>query len=191
MALYEIIIISIAISLEVFSIVVRKGSLVANIDKKKIAQVIVFFSAWQLAALLLGDFIAKYFAITEASDKGIRFCNALTIFILGYLAVKMFRKAFKLERLPEKREDNITTKQVVLISFLLSVNAFLIGVGFGLLETNIVLAVVTVTIVTVLMTILGYYSGYRLGDLHRVKAYVISGILLLGTDIELAAKLFG
>ena len=53
MAWYEIFIVSVGLSLDVFTYALYKGAMLSRLDKKQILKMILLFTGWQSGAMLL------------------------------------------------------------------------------------------------------------------------------------------
>ena len=59
MAWYEIFIVSVGLSLDVFTYALYKGAMLSRLDKKQILKMILLFTGWQSGAMLLGSLISE------------------------------------------------------------------------------------------------------------------------------------
>lgn len=59
MAWYEILIVSVGLSLDVFTYALYKGAMLSKLDKKQILKMTLLFTGWQSGAMLLGSLISE------------------------------------------------------------------------------------------------------------------------------------
>ena len=55
MAWYEILIVSVGLSLDVLTYALYKGAMLSKLDKKQILKMTLLFTGWQSGAMLLGQ----------------------------------------------------------------------------------------------------------------------------------------
>ena len=59
MAWYEILIVSVGLSLDVLTYALYKGAMLSKLDKKQILKMTLLFTGWQSGAMLLGSLISE------------------------------------------------------------------------------------------------------------------------------------
>lgn len=190
MSLIEIIWISIGLSLDIFAVMVCKGAVLSKIPTKQVFKSCAIFAIWQVIALILGDLIAILPDFADKSQKLAHTLEMLSGVIFAGLGGIMIYKGFSKKPFLEKREDNFFVKILCLWALLTSVDAFFAGIGFGFLKTKLLLEGISVMITTIVVVILGLYTGYRFGFEHKNKAYILGGILLLAASINVFIKYF-
>ena len=72
-----------------------------------------------------------------------------------------------------------------------SLDAFFAGIGTGFLETELLAELITMAVVTILIVILGMYTGYRLGWEQKKKANGLGGIILCLAGIDVIIRYLG
>lgn len=190
MSLIEIIWISIGLSLDIFAVMVCKGAVISKLPTRQVAKSCAIFAIWQVLALVLGDRIA---ILPNFADKSQHLAHSLEMLsgvIFAGLGILMIYKGRNKKPFLEKREDDFFTKILCFWAFLTSIDAFFAGIGFGFLRTKLLLEGISIMITTVLVVILGLYTGYRFGFEHKNKAYILGGILLLAASINVFIKYF-
>ena len=105
MAWYEIFIVSVGLSLDVFTYALYKGAMLSRLDKKQILKMILLFTGWQSGAMLLGSLISElpYIAMNyQRTERLFRAASAVIFFLIGiWLIVRALHMRDPLER----RED--------------------------------------------------------------------------------------
>ena len=100
----------------------------------------------------------------------------------------MIVKAIKEKPVEEKKEDVISIRQIVIWACITSIDSFIAGIGFGFLETDFLLLVLVIGIVTLVLVIIGMYIGYWMGCQFRRTAVTIGGCILLFGALELVIR---
>lgn len=188
MNILEIIIISIGLSLDVFTSILCKGAMLAKIEKTKLINLCLIFSFWQVAALLFGNLITivpvVHNKIKELSIVG----QLLSVIIFFTLGLYMLWKSWKEELIFEHREEKINYKEIFRMAFITSLDAFLAGIAFAFLNIKISVQVIALLIITILVVVIGIYTGYRLGYKHRRYIYALGGVLLIIASIDIIRR---
>ena len=127
MAWYEIFIVSVGLSLDVFTYALYKGAMLSRLDKKQILKMILLFTGWQSGAMLLGSLISElpYIAMNyQRTERLFRAASAVIFFLIGiWLIVRALHMRDPLER----REDAFAWRQLCIWAMLTSVDSFVTG----------------------------------------------------------------
>ena len=118
MAWYEIFIVSVGLSLDVFTYALYKGAMLSRLDKKQILKMILLFTGWQSGAMLLGSLISElpYIAMNyQRTERLFRAASAVIFFLIGiWLIVRALHMRDPLER----REDAFAWRQLCIWAML-------------------------------------------------------------------------
>jgi putative Mn2+ efflux pump MntP len=69
-----------------------------------------------------------------------------------------------------------------------SIYTVLAGIAFGFLQTNIVMILVMIALLTILFVIGGMYTGYHLGFASKTTVYIIGALLLWGAGLDVLVR---
>ena len=112
MSWIEIVLITIGMSLDTFAAVECQGALVAKLEKKRLSMAVTVIALWQTIALLIGSFLVTLLNQYDTQLSGEAFIGRiLAILILFGMGLRMFVKAWRNERIVEKREDGLDIKK--------------------------------------------------------------------------------
>lgn len=185
MAWYEILFVSVGLSLDVFTYALYKGAMLSRLDKKQILKMTLLFMGWQSLAMLWGSLISEipYVAMNYLrTEKLFRAASAVIFFII---AVWLIVRALRMRDPLEHREDVFAWKQLCIWAMLTSVDSFLTGIGMGFLNTRVTVQIVQLAIMAALAVVIGVYVGYRTGCQGRSRVLVSGAMifLLAGVDV--------
>lgn len=187
MSLIEIVLIIIGVSGEVFATLECQGALVAKLEKKRLILAVILIALWQTVALVAGigliSLLNKY-----GVQKGACIEKIIAVLILGGMGLRMFMKAWKNERIVEKREDKLDVQKTFLAIFRSTIFTILTGIAFGFIGVDIKMVLIVIACVTMLMVVIGLYAGYRLGYEQKTKAYILGGLLLVFSGIDIVVR---
>lgn len=88
----------------------------------------------------------------------------------------------------ERREEKFEIRKFFRVYLRSILFTFLAGVSLGFLGSSIAILLLLTLFLTVLVTIVGMYTGYRLGFEHKMKAYVLGGILLVAGSVDVMVR---
>ncbi len=181
------------ISLDIFAAMECQGSLVAKIDKVHLSIICILIAMWQMAALFIGNYISvllySYSGHIANDGKFMGFVLATAIFF--GLGVRLIVKAIRNERVYEKREENLGFKRFLRMAAITSVYTLLAGVAFGFLQTNLLRILIMIVCCTIVVVVAGMYTGYRLGFVHKTKAYIGGAVLLWIAGVDVIVRYIG
>ena len=189
MSWIEIVLITIGMSLDTFAAVECQGALVAKLEKKRLSMAVTVIALWQTIALLIGSFLVTLLNQYDTQLSGEAFIGRiLAILILFGMGLRMFVKAWRNERIVEKREDGLDIKKTFFSIAKETIFTILTGIAFAFLEADIKAVLIMIICVTIAMVIIGLYTGYRLGFEQKSKAYIGGGALLIAAGIDVIVR---
>ena len=184
MRLWEIIIVSVGLALDAFTVAVCRGSTQGNLKKSTALLVGIIFGAIQTIMLAAGMIIALYPMLNINNEKIISINQWFSAIILFYLGIKFFRNAFKVNKYNERREEFFG------LALATSIDAFILGIGFGLLRTEIISNILILFIVTSILVTIGLWVGYCMGNKYKKQIDICGGIILLAIGIKIICNYF-
>lgn len=188
MNVIEGMIILLGVSLDIFGAMECQGSLVAKIEKKHLAMFISILAAGQTAALGLGSIISHLLCQGKIQKQDVFLGQVIAAMIFLCLGMRLLMKAWRNEGIVEHREETFDVKKIFSRYAHSVMFTILTGLAMGFLGTPIVLQMLLVMALTVLATVAGMYTGYRLGYEHRIKAYAAGGVLLIAGCVDVMIR---
>lgn len=174
----ENLLIIIGISLDIFAGMECQGSLVAKVDKRHLTKVCALIAVWQLAALYIGDLLARLFYAHDPAQN-IKFMGTVIAAVIFFcLGVRLIVKAIRNERINEHREEDLGFRRFLRMAAVTSIYTLLTGIAFGFLGTNLTVILTMIVCLTIAVVIMGIYTGYHFGFEHKTKAYIGGAVLL-------------
>jgi putative Mn2+ efflux pump MntP len=192
MAMWEILVISVGLSLDVFAYSLWKGAMLSELKKSCIIKMTALFTGFQMGALLLGNAITLIPAIRDNVEQAKRLwilIAACIFFGIGvYMIVKSLRK--KSEVIEEKKEDDYHFRVIVIWAFITSIDALLAGVSYGFLSATLMGTVLLTGITTAAAVLGGIIAGYRLGCGPKNTMVTIGGCIVIIGGIDVLSHFF-
>lgn len=179
MSIIEIIVLSIGLAMDATAVSMTNGMNDTKMKVKKILLIGLTFGLFQAIMPLLGYLFGTLFVdFVEKIDHWI------ALILLGFLGIQMLREGFS------KNEDKEEVKTLGLKMLLIqgvatSIDALAVGVSLASLKANILVAVISIGIITTLLSIIGVYVGKKFGNLLNNKASILGGIILIGIGLKI------
>lgn len=187
MNIFEIMMICIGLSLDVFAVCVCEGSMLMKIKRNRLICMGAIFCLWQLVAIETGNFISLIPIFRQVSGEVQKIWQVFSAIIFFVLGIYMLYKAWKKEIILEQRSE-INYKKVCMAAMITSLDALFADIGIGFLGSSIYVVAIMILIITYLFVILGIYTGYRLGYEQKTKVYWAGGIILMIAGIDVIIR---
>lgn len=162
-----------------------EGSVVAKIDKKKLAEISILTVVFQMAVLYLGSLGSGRLMRQEGvAENEILLSMVIAADHLCRLRDSSDHKGSPAERIYEHRQDTFSWKKILLGIVGTGIYTLLAGFAFGLMGIRMRACILLLGICSLLMVIAGVYTGYRFGFEQKKKAYGIGAVLLWAAGID-------
>ena len=178
MGLLELIVLSIGLAMDAFSVAICKGLAMTKMKWKNAIIIGAYFGIFQAVMPLIGyAFGMSFQSIIKDIDHWVAF-----VLLVG-IGLNMIKEAVSSKK--EKESNSIYFKEMLVLAIATSIDALAIGVTLAFLQVNIILAICIIGIITFTISILGVKIGNIFGDKYEKKAEIAGGIILilLGTKI--------
>lgn len=186
MSLFEIIILAVALSADAFAVSLTSGVKMPHFLYKNAFVYALFFGVFQALMPLLGYFLGN--TVATFVD---RYSPYIAFVLLFFIGIKMIVDSIKNK--DEKCDKNcdvcerktnceilkINYKELFVLAFSTSIDAFAVGVSFSLLKVNLALSVSLVGIITFILSFFGVFVGYKFGSKFKKAAEITGGIILI------------
>ena len=190
MSLFEVIIVAIGLALDSFTVAVCRGSNQGNLKKSNAAIVGIIFGGIQTLMLIIGMLIAIFPMLNIENQKIISMNQWFSAIILFFLAFKFFKNAFVNTNIDERREEFFGYKGSVTLALATSLDALILGIGLGLLQTRFIRTIIIQFIITTLLVAYGLWVGYCVGNKYKKQIDICGGIILLSIGIKVILNYF-
>lgn len=187
MTWYEVLMVSVGLSLDVFAYALYKGAMVSRIAVPRVIKMAAIFAVWQVGAMLAGSLISELPFIEASYPKAAKLYEALSAVLFFGVGMMMIVKSLHADEVMERREDNFFAGQLCTWAAITSIDSLMAGVSLGFLNTQLNVLLLQLAVVTVITVIAGIWIGCRLGCRMRSGAVKLGGIILFfaGLDVLL------
>ena len=178
MKIIEIMLIGLSLSMDAFAISVCKGLIKS--DVKTGITISLFFAIFQFIMPILGFYLGNIL-----SDKIINYQSYISSIILITIGILMLKEE-KINELDSK----LNIKELFLLSIATSIDAFVIGISFSFIKTNIIYSSIIIGIITFIMSLIGYFLGNLFNKKTQQYSNIVGGITLILLGIKTLFNLF-
>lgn len=172
MGIIEILLTGLGLAMDAFAVALCKGLSMKKFDKKKGIIIGLYFGIFQGMMPLIGYLLGTTFQnLITSVDHWIAFV------LLGFIGGNMLKEAFSKDE--ETCNDKVDFKTMLPLAIATSIDALAVGITFAFLKVNIVIAVLSIGIITFIMSFIGSKVGNKFGTKYEKKAQLFGGIILI------------
>lgn len=179
MDLIEILLISLGLAMDAFAVSICAGTNKLTRGKRPTFRLSFHFGLFQFMMPVIGWFlgsgIQKYI---EAYDHWI------VLGLLSFVGINMIKSGLEKNTDVEK-SDLSKGMKLIMVSVATSLDALAIGIGFAVLNTNILYPSIIIGVVTACLSVIGVQVGNKLGVKFGKKMEIIGGIILILIGIRI------
>lgn len=180
MGLLELIVLSIGLAMDAFSVAICKGLAMTKMKWKNAIIIGAYFGIFQAVMPLIGyDFGMSFQSIIKDIDHWVAF-----VLLVG-IGLNMIKEAVSSKK--QKESNSVYFKEMLVLAIATSIDALAVGVTLAFLQVNIIQAICIIGIITFTISIVGVKIGNIFGGKYEKKAEIAGGtiLILLGTKILL------
>lgn len=167
----EILLISLGLSMDAFSVAICKGLSINNIKWKTCIKIGTYFGLFQAVMPLLG-----YTLGTNFKDVIVAFDHWITFILLLLIGVNMVKGAYDKE---EELTNETSPKIMIPLALATSIDALAVGVTFAFLKVKLLKSILMIGAVTLILTTIGTNLGNKFGTKYKNKSQILGGIILI------------
>lgn len=176
MNIFELFLTSLSLSMDAFAASVCKG--LSNTKNKLKNGIIISLSFGLFQALmpLIGFYLGNIM-----SDKIIKYDHYIALILLTFIGISMIKEAKENDNI----NNNITIKEIIILSIATSIDALVIGVTLSFLRVNILFSASFIGIITIFICLIGFYLGNFIGNKLNKYSKILGGIILIIIGIKI------
>jgi putative Mn2+ efflux pump MntP len=178
MGILSIILIAIGLSMDSFAVSITNGLTIKGLNVKKILTISFSLAIFQAIMPLIG-----WFAGVEIEKYIKEFDHWIAFILLSFIGVKMIYDGLKKKE--EVKNEDLKMLTLIGQSFATSIDAFVVGISFALLNMQIVTPIVIIGLITFVFSLAGLQLGKYIGKKRGKSVEVFGGIVLFGIGIKI------
>lgn len=172
MALTEIIILSIGLSMDAFAVAMCKGLSMKRMSWKKAIIIALYFGIFQAIMPLIGYVLGIKF-----QQSIVNIDHWIAFILLTIIGINMIKEIWN--EAENDNNDNIDFKNMIVLAIATSIDALAIGITFAFLKCNIVFSVTCIGTITFILSLIGVKIGNLFGVKYEKKAQLVGGLILI------------
>jgi putative Mn2+ efflux pump MntP len=175
----SILLIAVGLSADCFAVALGVSTQVTERFSLQVLRVSLSFGLFQALMPILG-----WLAGTTIVEFIESFDHWVAFVLLAVVGGRMLWEA--LHSHSEQKKTDITKWHILLIlSIATSIDALAVGLSFALLKVNITLAVLTIGLISLIVTAIGFGLGRKVGQMVGKRAEAVGGIILFVIGIRI------
>ena len=171
MGIVELIILSIGLAMDAFSVSICKGLATKKLNIKYIVTIGLYFGIFQGVMPIIGYLVGtKFYNQITNIDHWIAF---ILLFCIG---INMIKEAILNK---EEEDDSLKVKDMIILAIATSIDALVVGITFAFFNVNIILSCTLIGVITFIISMIGVKIGNVFGNKYEKKAQIFGGIILI------------
>jgi len=171
----ELLLLAAGLAMDAFAVSLCKGLRMRRINWAQGTLIAFSFGVFQAGMPLIGWSLGHQFERFIAPvDHWIAFI------LLGVIGAKMLYDSITEDpTCPVETVERLNLKELLLLSIATSIDALVVGITLAFLNTNIILSISLIGIVTFILSLLAVIIGNHFGNRLQSKAGILGGIVLI------------
>ncbi len=180
MNIFSLILIGVGLSIDSLAASITTGACCKQIKRRHIFKVAIFMAVFQGLMPYIGWLIGSSFkSVIEDYDHWIAF---FLLFLIGF---KLIYEGITASDDSCSNFNPSNNFLLVGIAIATSIDALVVGIGFGVIEINIYLAMLIIGVLTFLFSSSGVVVGRRIGNKINTGIDIFGGIVLIGLGVKI------
>ena len=178
MDILTVTLIAVGLAMDAFAVSIARGISTEKRKQKNALVIASFFGAFQMAMPLIG-----WFAGTELEVLITGIDHWIAFGLLVMIGSKMIYDSSRKEG--SRSENTLSLRALLILSTATSIDALMVGLSFAFLQTDILMPIVVIGIVTFSLSYLGFLFGNVVGGFFGNKIKAVGGIILIAIGIRI------
>ncbi len=188
MDIFTLLAISVALSMDAFSVSICKGLATKKFSFKTALLCGLWFGGFQALMPIIGYFLGAQFEHLITS-----FDHWIAFGLLLIIGVNMIREALSEEESTDNGQQTTAEctcnstgfKTMLMMAIATSIDALAVGVSFAFLSVNIWKSVLVIGVTTFLFSFAGVKIGNIFGSRYSKAAEITGGVILIGLGVKI------
>lgn len=167
-----IVFIAVGLAMDAFAVSIARGITTKDQKRKKALIIASFFGVFQMAMPFFG-----WLAGLGLKELIMGIDHWIAFGLLVLIGSRMIHATTKKDNF--QNEGNLRLHTLLTLAIATSIDALMVGLSFALLQTDIIIPVIAIGIVTFSLSCLGFLFGNAIGNFLGKKIEVIGGLILI------------
>lgn len=193
MGFVELLLLSVGLAMDAFAVSICKGLASKKVTIKISLICGLWFGIFQGLMPFIGYFLGASFEHFVST-----WAPWIAFVLLAYIGFNMIKESREEE--DEEAEATLDFKTMFVLAVATSIDALAVGIAFAMVPVtcfgdsmlvNIILACLTIAIITCIISCAGVYIGFSFGTKYKSKAEIAGGIILILIGLKIILDSFG
>ena len=176
--LIELIVLSIGLAMDAFSVSICKGLATKKLNIKYIVTIGLYFGIFQAVMPVIVYLIGAGFY-----DKISNIDHWIAFILLFCIGINMIKEAILNKE--DKKDDSLKVKGMLILAIATSIDALAAGITFAFFNVNIVLSCTLIGVITSVISMIGVKIGNVFGNKYEKKAQILGGVILILLGVKI------
>jgi putative Mn2+ efflux pump MntP len=177
-ALWELLLIAVGLSMDAFAVSIGKGLSVRKATLGHALTVGLYFGGFQALMPVAGYLLGAQFG-TLITD----FDHWVAFLLLAIIGARMIREGLTVSG--QELDDSFGVRTMLMLAIATSIDAAAVGVSLALLNEDIVPAVALIGVVTFAISVVGFRLGAVFGARYKARAEIFGGVVLIALGVKI------
>lgn len=176
----ELILLALGLAMDAFAVAVCKGLSMTKLNYRNATIIALFFGMFQALMPLLGWLLGSQFSSYISA-----YSHWVVFVLLTFIGGRMIYGAMTDIEEDKRDGDKLDFKELFILALATSIDALAVGISFALMpNSNILVSVATIGIITFLLSFLGVVIGNRFGREYKSRAELFGGAILIAIGLK-------
>jgi len=176
---YLLIIIAVGLSMDAVAVSISSGMRLNTIRFRDAAKIALFFGVFQAVMPVIGWYAGSHIVrFISYYDHWIAFG------LLAFVGFKMIWESFRADG-QKSNVNPLDLKVLLLLAIATSIDALAVGLGFAILNVNIVSAISIIGIITFVLSLIAVYVGKFCSCRFGKRVELLGGLILIGIGLKI------
>lgn len=180
-SLISIVGIAIGLAMDAFAVSIVSSIIIGKISKRHIFRLSFHFGLFQALMPIIGWFAGK--ALAGYVSKWDHWIAFVILLVIGIKAI--YESISNGDGEEDEKKDPSRGWSLIGLSIATSIDALAVGITFGVMESEIILPIIIIGLITSFLSICGIYLGKKLGKAFGDKMAIFGGVVLILIGIKI------
>jgi len=173
-----IVLIAVGLAMDAFAVSIAKGIVIKQQRRKTALLLASFFGGFQMLMPVIG-----WLAGSSLETVIVGIDHWIAFGLLAFIGSKMIYDSIRKQ--DGEKEESLRFHSLMTLAVATSIDALMIGLSFAFLQTQILVPILAIGLITFLLSLTGFFFGCGLGRIFGNKIKIVGGLILLAIGMQI------
>ena len=173
-----IVLIAVGLAMDAFAVSIAKGIVIKQQRRKTALLLASFFGGFQMLMPVIG-----WLAGSSLETVIVGIDHWIAFGLLAFIGSKMIYDSIRKQ--DGEKEESLRFHSLMTLAVATSIDALMIGLSFAFLQTQILVPILVIGLITFLLSLTGFFFGCGLGRIFGNKIKIVGGLILLAIGMQI------